>query len=51
VAAEALMAYRRGDSGDRALVGALLEAEAFDHQRVVAEFCVAFSKSGGRVRR
>lgn len=32
------------------MIGAMLEAESFDHQRVTAEFCVGLAKGLGRRR-
>jgi len=37
VAAEALMAYRRGDNGEVAMIGAMLEAQHFQHVRGLAK--------------
>lgn len=47
-AARALLAYRRGERGEQAMVGALLEAEHFDNTRVVSEFCVSLARALGR---
>lgn len=47
-AARALMAYRRGEDSEEAMIGAMLEAESFDHQRVTAEFCVSLAKGLSR---
>lgn len=42
------MAYRRGEDSEEAMIGAMLEAESFDHQRVTAEFCVSLAKGLSR---
>lgn len=45
MAAKCLLAYRRAENSEDALVGALLEAESFDDQKVVARFCIALAKA------
>jgi hypothetical protein len=40
------MAYRRGEDSDQALIGALLEAESYRAQRVVAAFLEGLAKRG-----
>jgi hypothetical protein len=44
VAAEALMALRRGDEGGWGKTGAVLLAEGLDHLRIIADFCRGISR-------
>jgi hypothetical protein len=39
------MAYRRGETGEAALMGAMLEAEAFRCQRLIGAFVEGLSRT------